>query len=507
MRTYAPASTLAVLEQILEEPSLARGVVHHEVRPATEPKHADWPAWLDPRLRAGLAKRGIERPYLHQADAIEAVHEGKDIVVVTPTASGKSLCYTVPVLQALAEDPSARALFLFPTKALAQDQVAEISELVRDAELEVSSAAYDGDTPAPIRSAIRKAGQIVVTNPDMLHSAILPHHTKWFQLFEQVRVIVIDELHMYRGVFGSHVANVLRRLLRLCAHYGSHPVIVCCSATIGNPAELAEAITGRPVASWTATARRRARSTWSSWTARDRCVHGRALQRRPSRNAGRSLPPRRPADRRLRQEPESGWRSCSATCASGLRMDLEPRSRLRGYRGRYLPTERRSIRRGLRDGEVLGVVSTSALELGVDIGRLDVAILAGYPGSIAATWQQMGRAGRRGDVSVAVLVASPTPRRPVRDPPPGVRAGRPARGGAPGPGQPPRAARPHPVRCLRAAVRARRSGLARAQRTTCSRSSARAGRCARRMTGAGTGARRTSRPRRSRCALRRRRTW
>ncbi len=160
-------------------------------------------------------------------------------MVVTPTASGKTLCYTVPVLQAIAEDPSARALFLFPTKALGQDQVAELSELVRDAGLEVASACYDGDTPAPIRSAIRKAGQVVVTNPDMLHSAILPHHTKWFQLFEQLRVIVVDELHTYRGVFGSHVANVLRRLLRLCAHYGSHPVIVCCSATIGNPGELA----------------------------------------------------------------------------------------------------------------------------------------------------------------------------------------------------------------------------------------------------------------------------
>ena len=165
--------------------------------------------------------------------------------MVTPTASGKSLCYMAPVLQSLAEDPSARALFLFPTKALGQDQVAELSELVRDAGLEVSSACYDGDTPAPIRSAIRKAGQVVVTNPDMLHSAILPHHTKWFQLFEQLRVIVIDELHTYRGVFGSHVANVLRRLLRLCAHYGSHPVIVCCSATIGNPSELAELL-GRP---------------------------------------------------------------------------------------------------------------------------------------------------------------------------------------------------------------------------------------------------------------------
>src|SRR4051812_9614664 len=247
MRTYAPASARSVLDELLDEPSLARGVVHHEVIEARAAEHAEWPDWLDPRIRAGLAKRGIERPYTHQADAIEAVHDPQGIVVVTPTAAGKSLCYTVPVLQSLAEDPSARALFLFPTKALSQDQVAEFGELVLDAGLEVAAACYDGDTPAPIRSAVRKAGQVVVTNPDMLHSAILPHHTKWFQLFEQLRVIVVDELHTYRGVFGSHVANVLRRLLRLCEHYGSHPVIVCCSATIGNPGELAAQLTGRPM--------------------------------------------------------------------------------------------------------------------------------------------------------------------------------------------------------------------------------------------------------------------
>ncbi len=410
MRTYAPATTLAVLEQVLGEPSLARGVVHHEVRPATDAQFAEWPGWLDPRLRAGLAKRGVERPYLHQAEAIEAVHDGRDVVVVTPTASGKSLCYTVPVLQSLADDPSARALFLFPTKALAQDQVAEISELVRDAELDVSSAAYDGDTPAPIRSAIRKAGQVVVTNPDMLHSAILPHHTKWFQLFEQLRVIVIDELHTYRGVFGSHVANVLRRLLRLCAHYGSHPVIVCCSATIGNPAELAAAITGRPAQ---LVDRNGAPSGERHLVLVDPPVIDGASG---ARGSALTLAERwaLPFLRAGRQTVVFGKSRVAveimlSNLRERLRLDLGPRSRIRGYRGGYLPTERRAIERGLRDGEVLGVVSTNALELGVDIGRLDVAILAGYPGSIAGTWQQMGRAGRRGDVSVAVLVASPAP--------------------------------------------------------------------------------------------------
>ena len=227
MRTYAPAGTETVLDRLLEEPSLAAAVKHHAHLPAREAITAPFPPWLDPRIVRGLEDRGITSLYSHQAEAVEAVHAGEDVVVVTPTASGKTLCYALPVLQALAEDPSARALFLFPTKALGQDQVAEFAGLARASSLQVAAATYDGDTPAPIRSAIRTAGQVVVTNPDMLHSAILPHHTKWFQLFEQVRVIVIDELHTYRGVFGSHVANVLRRLLRLCHHYGSNPIIVC----------------------------------------------------------------------------------------------------------------------------------------------------------------------------------------------------------------------------------------------------------------------------------------
>ncbi|HTC85881.1 MAG TPA: DEAD/DEAH box helicase, partial [Candidatus Acidoferrum sp.] len=246
MRTYAPLDTASVLRDLLEEPSLARGVVHHEAMPARDAVFAPMPAWLDPRIVAGLAAKGIDRLYTHQAEAVDAVRAGNDVVVVTPTASGKTLCYAIPTLQAMADDPAARALFLFPTKALGQDQVAELAELSTASGLDVSAATYDGDTPGPIRSAIRSAGQVVVTNPDMLHSGILPHHTKWFQLFEQLQVIVVDELHMYRGVFGSHVANVLRRLLRLCAHYGSHPVIVCCSATIGNPEELARTLTGRP---------------------------------------------------------------------------------------------------------------------------------------------------------------------------------------------------------------------------------------------------------------------
>jgi DEAD/DEAH box helicase domain-containing protein len=410
MRTYAPADVGSVLEGLLAEPSLSRGVVHHRIVPARAAIHGPTPAWLDPRIEAGLAARGIDRLYAHQVEAIEAVHAGHDVVVVTPTASGKTLCYAVPTLQALADDPAARALFLFPTKALGHDQVAELAELAAASGLPVHAATYDGDTPAPVRSTVREAGQVVVTNPDMLHAAILPHHTKWFQLFEQLRIIVIDELHAYRGVFGSHVANVLRRLLRICAHYGSHPVIVCCSATIGNPAELASILTGRPTQLVDRTGA----------PAGERHI---VLVEPPvvdaatgARGSALTLADRwaLPFLRAGRQTIVFGRsRVAVEILLTGLREALRegfgPRSRVRGYRGGYLPTERRAIERGLRDGEVLGVVATNALELGVDIGRLDAAILAGYPGSVAATRQQFGRAGRRTGTSVSVLIASPSP--------------------------------------------------------------------------------------------------
>ena len=410
MRTYAPAAADDVLADLLAEPSMARGVVHHEVIPARAAEYGAFPDWLDPRIVAGLAARGIERPYRHQAEAIEAVHAGEDVVVVTPTASGKTLCYTLPVLQAIADDPSARALFLFPTKALGQDQVTEFGELSAAVGMTISASTYDGDTPAPIRSAVRAAGQVVVSNPDMLHSAILPHHTKWFQLFEQLRVIVIDELHTYRGVFGSHVANVLRRLLRICAHYGSHPVIVCCSATIGNPAELATMLTGRPM-------RLIDRNGAPSGERHVLLVDPPVLHPESgARGSAETLAQRwaLPFVRAGRQTIVFGRsRVAVEILLTGLRESLRehygPRSRIRGYRGGYLPTERRAIERGLRDGEVLGVVATNALELGVDIGRLDVSVLAGYPGSVAATWQQIGRSGRRQGTSVAVLVASGAP--------------------------------------------------------------------------------------------------
>ncbi|MGI8704058.1 MAG: DEAD/DEAH box helicase [Candidatus Limnocylindrales bacterium] len=407
MRLYAPSAVESVLDGLLDDPDFGPAVVAHKVIPARPPRTEPFPSWLDPGLAAGLRVRGYDGLYTHQLDAIEALRSGQDVVIVTPTASGKSLCYNLPVLQAVVEDPSARALYLFPTKALSQDQVAELRDLATAAEVELAAAVYDGDTPAPVRSSIRAAGQIVVTNPDMLHTAILPHHTKWFQLFEQLRFIVVDEAHGYRGVFGSHVANVLRRLLRLCAHYGSSPRIVTCSATIANPQQLAETLTGRP-------ARLVDRNGAPSGEKHLLVVNPPLVDARLGVRAGTFSLVRRAALRFLRAERQTIVFARSRTSVelllTGLREALRegrgPVSRVRGYRGGYLPTERRAIEAGLRRGEILGVVSTNALELGIDIGRLDAAILCGYPGSIAGTWQQIGRAGRRREVSVAILVAT-----------------------------------------------------------------------------------------------------
>jgi DEAD/DEAH box helicase domain-containing protein len=410
VRIYAPATADAVLERLLADPEQARDVVHVRRLPARAARLVDPPDWLDPRLRAALAARGIEQLYSHQAEALEALRAGEDVVVVTPTASGKTLCYNLPVLQSIIDDRAARALYLFPTKALSQDQVTEFRELSTTAALEVAASTYDGDTPAPVRHVVRGAGQVVVTNPDMLHAAILPHHTKWFHLFEQLRYVVIDELHTYRGLYGSHVANVLRRLFRICAHYGSRPQIVCCSATIGNPLELAVRLTGRsPVL----VERNGAPSGARTIAVVNPPVVNPELGVRAS-SARRSA---RLALDFLRADCQTIVFGSSrlqvelilTTLREALREGRGPWQRIRGYRSGYLPTERRAIERGLRNGEVLGVVSTNALELGVDIGRLDASILCGFPGSIAGTLQQMGRAGRRERPSVHVLVAGSSP--------------------------------------------------------------------------------------------------
>ncbi|MFB4211432.1 DEAD/DEAH box helicase [Shouchella sp. JSM 1781072] len=397
------------LQQKLLELKQDQNVTYwREIEPK-EAKTASFPNWLDIRICHGLRKRGISELYTHQREALTYGHERKHFVTVTPTASGKSLCYHLPVLKTFIENPSSRTLYLFPTKALAQDQMAELNEMIADIGIDLKCHTYDGDTPPQIRTSVREAGNVVITNPDMLHSAILPHHTKWVAFFEQLDYIVIDELHTYRGVFGSHVANVVERLKRICAYYGSSPTFICTSATIANPKELAETLIREPFQVITESG---APSGKKHFIFYNPPIVNEPLQIRQS--AMRSA-----------QELAEGF------LREGIQTILFARSRVRveimlnklqqlikhqfgkatiaGYRGGYLPNQRREIEKGLRSGEVIGVVSTNALELGVDIGQLEVCILTGYPGSIASAWQQAGRAGRRQNEAVVIMVAASTP--------------------------------------------------------------------------------------------------
>jgi DEAD/DEAH box helicase domain-containing protein len=411
-REDTEGALLSVLKALEIERTLGAEPVLAALRryPAREARHADFPDDLDPRLRDVLGRRGVERPYTHQREAYDAARAGRDAVVVTPTASGKTLCYNLPVLDTILKDPDARALYLFPTKALAQDQLAELYGLIETLGADIGTFTYDGDTPQDARKAIRARAHIVVTNPDMLHKGILPHHTKWVKLFENLRYVIVDELHTHRGVYGSHVANIFRRLRRLCEFYGSRPQFLCSSATIGNPKELAEALTGREM-------------TLIDQSGAPRGERYFALYNPPVVN--RQLGIRRSAlgcardvalsflKKGLQTIVFAPSRLSTEVLVTYLKDALETRPGsdgvIRGYRGGYLPLKRREIERGLRDGSVLGVVSTNALELGIDIGSLDAAVLLGYPGSVASAWQQAGRAGRRQGSSVAVLVANSTP--------------------------------------------------------------------------------------------------
>jgi DEAD/DEAH box helicase domain-containing protein len=371
---------------------------------------APLPASLDPRIAEALRARGIEQLYSHQARVWELVEAGRHVVVVTPTASGKTLCYNLPALQALVERPDARVLYLFPTKALAQDQLAELEALARSMP-ELRMFTYDGDTPQDARRAVRARANLVLTNPDMLHSGILPHHTKWAALFQNLRYVVIDELHAYRGVFGSHLANVLRRLARICAHYGSAPQCIMASATIANPGELASRLTGQPVEAVTESGAPTGDKTFLCYN--PPVVNPELGIRAPYLGEAARL-----AVRLLRAEVPTivfaQSRLSTEVLLTSIRQGVADRATgdagiVRGYRGGYLPNRRRAVERELRAGEALGVVSTNALELGVDIGHLDAAVLAGYPGTIASLWQQAGRAGRRADPSAAILVATSAP--------------------------------------------------------------------------------------------------
>lgn len=397
------------LRELKIEDNFKNNIVHWHTIEEKEAKTVGLPNDIHPKLRDALQKRGINELYTHQRSAFEAVQEGKSIVAVTPTASGKTLCYNLPVLQRITEDSEARALYIFPTKALAQDQKSEINELIGESDLLINSYTYDGDTAASIREKVRKAGHIVITNPDMLHSAILPHHTKWVSLFENLKYVVIDELHIYRGVFGSHVANVIRRLKRICEFYGSHPIFICTSATIANPLELAENLTETKMKLIDNNGAPSGRKHFLFYNPP---VVNKPLNIRRSA----TLEVRRLAGALLKNRIQTIVFARSRVRVEILltylqelvKNQLGPKA-IRGYRGGYLPTERRAIEKGLRNGDIYGVVSTNALELGVDIGQLQVCIMTGYPGSIASSWQQAGRAGRRHSESLVIMVASSSP--------------------------------------------------------------------------------------------------
>ncbi len=375
-----------------------------------EGEYRPFPDSLHPLLREALEHDGIHRLYSHQALAIEAIQNGKDVVIVTPTASGKTLCYNLPVLNLKLSKPESKAFYLFPTKALSQDQRVELQSLIERVGKPVSTYTYDGDTPQDARQAIRTKGDIVITNPDMLHTGILPHHTKWVSFFENLQFIVIDELHTYRGVFGSHMTNVLRRLDRICRFYGSTPQFICCSATIANPKELAEKLLEREVL---LVDRSGAPSSEKVFVFYNPPVVNKELGiRRSHIHAARQL-----ASPFIEQGIQTILFATSRLYVEVLtkylkdrfEKKLEDKGKIRGYRGGYLPEVRREIERGLREKEVTAVVSTNALELGIDIGDLDVCVITGYPGTIASTYQQAGRAGRRSEKSLVVLVARSQP--------------------------------------------------------------------------------------------------
>jgi DEAD/DEAH box helicase domain-containing protein len=381
---------------------------------AVTAQYAPFPDTLDDRLKQALTSRGVPQLYTHQAEAIDHAMAGRNVVVITPTASGKTLCYNTPILHSILQDPSSRALYLFPTKALAQDQLAELQAMCEAIDAatgeKIGVFTYDGDTPQDARRTIRSRAHLVLSNPDMVHSGILPHHPRWAKLFENLRYVVIDELHAYRGVFGSHLGNVLRRLRRICRHYGSNPVFLCSSATIANPRELAERLTGQPFELVEKSGAPRGEKFFVF-------VNPPVVNQQLGIRRSYLSETRRIASEFLKRNLQlivfARSRLTTEILTTYLKEDFEGEpgmpERIRGYRGGYLPLRRREIEKGLRDGVVRAVVSTNALELGIDIGALDVSVMAGYPGTIASTWQRAGRAGRRASRSAAVMVASSAP--------------------------------------------------------------------------------------------------
>ncbi len=409
------------LEKFLDEIEHSRGyeeqIVHVELIPAREAQYGVTKEPLEPILEQALNAQGIERLYSHQVTAIDAIREGKDIAVVTSTASGKTLCYNIPIMEEVTRDPATRALYLYPTKALAQDQRKKIFRYKEiNPMFTFEAGTYDGDTPTSTRKKLRDSGNLILSNPDMLHSGILPNHARWSDFFTNLKFVVIDEVHAYRGIFGSNVANVIRRLNRICAHYKSSPQFICCSATIGNPKELAEKISGHEMFLVDNDGSPKGPKRFALWNP-PFVDEGKTERKSPNSAARRLMVDLIKGGRdgtggvqtitfvRARVSAEVLYRYCQEDLKDIPRLA----NSIRAYRGGYLPENRREIEQKLFSGELMGVVTTNALELGIDIGSLDACIIVGYPGTVASMWQQAGRAGRGSDEALTILIAYNNP--------------------------------------------------------------------------------------------------
>ncbi len=396
-----------MIDWLKAERAFTENVVFWRTQPAIPGLHVPFPDSLDKRICAVLQKRGIHQLYSHQVDAYEKAASGKNFVVVTPTASGKTFCYNLPVLDAIAKAGRHRALYIFPTKALAQDQLTELHDFIMQLELDIKTFTFDGDTPQNARRAVRAAGHIVVTNADMLHAGILPHHTKWIKLFENLKFIVLDELHQYRGVFGSHLANVFRRLKRIANFYGSQPQFIFSSATIANPKELAEKICEEPVE---LIDKNGAPSGTKHFVLYNPPMVNKELGLRRSSWGEAEKLASHFIENQIQTIVFAPYRLSVEIILAGLQNRLKgvgiSEDKVSGYRGGYLPLERRAVEQGLRRKSLLCVVTTNALELGIDVGELEVSILTGYPGTVASTLQQAGRAGRKKGVALTIMVAN-----------------------------------------------------------------------------------------------------
>jgi DEAD/DEAH box helicase domain-containing protein len=371
---------------------------------------------LNPSLQTCLESVGIPALFSHQAKALNAIFAGKNVIIATPSASGKTLCYHLATLDALVHDKNSRALYIFPTKALAQDQLRSLKQIAHPLSLRSRSeaislqamATFDGDTPQDERASIRKQARVVLTNPDMLHLGILPNHQSWSKLFRNLKCVVIDETHIYRGVFGSHVANVLRRLRRLCSFYGSAPQFICCSATIANPQEHAQNIVGLPFEAVAEDGSPHGEKYFTFWNPP---LIDEAKTGRRSSNSEAAFLLEELVQKEIRSLVFASTRKLTELIYIYTQEQLPPsvRDKISPYRAGYLPEDRRRIEHQFFEGELLGLVATTALELGINIGDLDATVLTGYPGSIASAWQQAGRSGRSTHSSLSFLIALENP--------------------------------------------------------------------------------------------------